>query len=89
MVLSTGLMIYTGHRKEFSINDVLNVSPTSEQIIHTEVSNLNPVAKKTDFFERKYISVDKRMFNRFSCNLEPLSIVESSCQSINSFYNVL
>ena len=47
--LSTGLMIYTGHRKEFSINDVLNVSPTSEQIIHTEVSNLNPVAKKNRF----------------------------------------
>ena len=39
-------MIYTSHRKEFSINDVLNVSPTSEQIIHTEVSKLNPVAKK-------------------------------------------
>ena len=54
---------------EFSINDVLSVSPSSEQIIHTEVSNFNPVAKKTDFFERKYISVDKRMFNRFSCNL--------------------
>ena len=82
-------MIYTGHRKEFSINDVLSVSPSSERIIHTEVSNLNPVAKKTNFFERKYISVDERMFNRFSCNLEPLSVVESSCQSISSFYNVL
>ena len=46
MVLSTGLMIYTGHRKEFFINDVLNVSPSSERIIHTKVSNLNPVAKK-------------------------------------------
>ena len=62
-------MIYTGHRKEFSINDVLSVSPSSERIIHTEVSNFNPVAKKTNFFECKYISVDERMFNRFSCNL--------------------
>ena len=50
MVLSTELMIYTGHRKEFSINDVLSVSPSSEQIVHTKVSNLNPVAKITDFF---------------------------------------